>query len=156
MIGKNYGERPEDGDQSYIHLQSLVASKRDKDTDFSRIIWLPKDVNTNQPQHQEFIKELWNSASASVEVLEKPLEEVKTIILDTLKRIVDSPNQTAETVSTPQPRTAKPSILVLYDKTDVESAAKVEEYINEKGFKVRSVADYLTGDPKELIEAQND
>lgn len=149
IIGKNYGERPEDGDQSYIHLQSIVASERDREANFSRIVWLPNDVNTTQPQHQAFIDDIWSSSANGVEVLQKLLEEVKTNIFDALNRI-------AKPVSPPKLITTKPSILVLYDKTDMESAANLETYIKEKGFSLRSVAKYLSGDPKELLEAQND
>ena len=149
LIGKNYGESPEDGDESYIHLQSMVAADRDKDSDFCRIVWLPKDVNTSQSRHQKFVDEIWNSTAKGVEVLIKPLEEIKTNILDALNRI-------AKPVLLPKPKTTKPSVLVLYDKTDLESASNLETYIKEKGFSLRSVAKYLSGDPKELLEAQND
>jgi hypothetical protein len=149
LIGKNYGERPEDGEQSYIHLQTIVAAERTAaDPNFKRIVWLPKDLNLNQPQQQAFVNEIWYSTGSGVEVLEKPLEELKTNILDALNR---------DAKPKPQPKTAaaKPSVLVLYDKTDAESAAAVEAFIKERGCSVWSAAKYLTGEPSILIEAQN-
>jgi len=148
IIGKNYGERPEDGDQSYIHLQSLVASEFNQNPNLSRIVWLPKDVNTNQSQHQTFVNEIWASTANGVEVLEKPLEEVKTNILDAL-------NRTPKPVLLTKPVTAKPSILVLYEKIDAELAANLEKYLKEQNFSVLSTAKYLSGENSKLIEAQN-
>lgn len=149
LIGKNYGQRPEDGEESYIHLQSIVAAERDADPNFYRIVWVPKDVNTTQTRQEEFLKDIWDSTAKGVEVYEKRLEELKTNILDALKKAAKPPAET-KTV------TAKPSIYVLYDKTDAGAAAVVENYIKTAGCEVWSLADYLSGEPSELIMAQKE
>ena len=149
LVGQNYGECPEDGHQSYIHLQAVVAAERDRDPNFSRIVWLPKELNHADARHRDLIREIWDSTANGVEVLEKPLEDVKTNIQDVLTR---PPKPTA------QPKTAgiKPSVLFLYDGTDAQSAAGVERQVKDRGFNVWSAAKYFSDTPAKLIEAQNE
>ena len=149
LIGKNYGERPEDGDQSYIHLQTLVAAERAQEARLKRIVWVPKDVNLTKQNQVDFITEIWDSTASGVEVLEKPLEDLKTNILDVLEKAA-KPQSSVKTV------TAKPSVLILYDKSDAADAAAVEAFIKERGCSVWSAAKYLSGESSKLIEAQNE
>lgn len=149
LIGKNYGETPEDGEQSYIHLQSVVAAERDQDPNFTRIIWIPKDVNSVQPRHQNFVAGLWSASAETVQVLEKPLEDLKTDILDALNREV-------KPVSQSKSSTFKPSVLILYDKADAESAVDIENRLKEQGLSVRSLAKYLSSEISVMTEAEND
>jgi len=149
LVGKNYGECPEDGQRSYIHLQAEVAAERDSDPNFSRIVWLPKDVNTSDARHRDFVQEIWDSTKNGVEVLEKPLEDVKTNIQDVLTRESKPSAQFGSDG-------IKPSVLVLYDKTDAKSAAAIEGYIKKRGFTVWSAAKYFSGAAADLIEAQNE
>lgn len=149
LIGKNYGQSTEDGEQSFIHLQSIVAAERDTDSNFYRIVWVPKDVNTAQSRQEQFLKEIWDSTAHGVEVYEKPLEELKTNILDALKRVAKPASETKTAA-------ARASVYVLCDKTDADGAAAVEDHIKSAGFEVWSLADYLAGDPSELIMAQKE
>lgn len=147
LIGKNYGEIPEDGQQSYIHLQTIVAAERDRESNFARIVWLPKDVNTADQRQNDFVKQIWEATAKGVEVLDKPLEEVKTNIQEALAEIKNLSSQSGI-------MTAEPSILVLYDKDDMKSAAEIEEHIKKQGFTVWTAAEYLLGEPFQLIDAQ--
>jgi hypothetical protein len=147
LISKDYSESPKDGEKSYIHLQTMVAAERDQDPNFARIIWLPRGVNKDDQQQNDFINQIWKSTAKGVEILEKPLEEVKTNILETLAEIKKLSSQPVNT-------TAKPSILVLYDKDDMKSALEIEEHIKKQDFTVWTAKEYLLGKPFELIDAQ--
>jgi len=149
LIGRNYGEGPGSGKQSYIHLQSIVAAERDSDPNFHRIVWLPKGVNSNEPSQRQFLKDIWASTVDGVEVLDKPLEEMKNNILDALERA-------AKPAPTPKRATAKPSIFVFFDKVDTDAAVTVESHIKDSGFSVWSAAKYLSKEPVELIRGQNE
>ncbi len=117
LIGRNYGDCPEDGDLSYIHLQTRVAAERDKTPDFSRLIWLPKQIVGKD----EFMKELEQSAAANVDVYSDPsLENLKTRIDDILNGRSKSP---------PPPPAFRKYVYVFCDKGDKDSIGPVEEYL---------------------------
>lgn len=90
LIGSRFGFVPEGGPRSIVQLQHDVALQRSNDSDFKRVIWIPKGLeesdDTEEAQKQ-FIKALLkdSKAQAGAELTRDKIEDVKTIIHAALK-----------------------------------------------------------------------
>ncbi|HKP85360.1 MAG TPA: hypothetical protein VJZ26_04640 [Blastocatellia bacterium] len=150
LIGKEYGRSPEDDFHSYVHLQTSVAAERDGDGSFTRLVWLPKDVKTDDVLHRGLVNQLLNPTSGGVDVLQTSLEDLKTRIQDVLQGKTAPSTQTARA-------TSRQYVYVLYDKSDVESAKELENYLYEQGCEVMPASDFLSpageGNGVNVIEA---
>lgn len=92
IIGEKYGEVLQNSKYSKVELQNLIAAdyyrrvkdlKRGKGVDsFSRFIWLPPDLKLNNEEQRIFVEKLKldNEALSGADVLETPIELLKTII----------------------------------------------------------------------------
>lgn len=122
LIGKNYGDCPPDDKLSYVHLQTVIAAERDHDTSFSRLIWMPEDLE----QNKDFMEELLKSAKKNVDVFRDPsIENLKTRIQDILagKLNIDA----GEIIKTGDSDEVIPNVYVFCEKSDAASAEKFEE-----------------------------
>ncbi|MDJ0701911.1 MAG: TIR domain-containing protein [Leptolyngbyaceae cyanobacterium MO_188.B28] len=99
LIGENYGFVPEGTDQSVIALQNQLAAEHQPEKLFSRLIWLPPGLPASTDLRQQtLVNQLLNTAEAQqgAEVLQVPLEELKTVILDMLTQPKSPPAQSLE------------------------------------------------------------
>lgn len=120
LIGRNYGDCPPDDDLSYVHLQTIVAAENDQESKFSRLIWLPEDLE----QNPEFMQELLASAKKNVDVFRDPsIENLKTRIQDILAgKLETGVNSNGEESSA-----ESPYVYVFCEKSEAEDARKLED-----------------------------
>jgi hypothetical protein len=87
LIGENYGIIPEGEVASVVHLQNELAAEHSAEASFLRLIWIPLGLQARDPRQLEFIKFLQNDPEAQkgADVLQTPLEDLKTVIEDKLK-----------------------------------------------------------------------
>jgi len=99
MVGEDYGYKPKGSELSVVDIQNRVASNHtyqmvDKNKDlkdaekepFSRLIWVSPDLKNITERQKIFIEDLKSDAAAleEAEVLQIPMQELKSIIRDEL------------------------------------------------------------------------
>lgn len=133
LIGGNYGVIPEGDDCSVVFLQNQLAAERSQAPDFSRIIWLHPTLQAKEDRQQKFIEYLQNDsrAQAGAELLQTSLEELKTIIQDTL----NTPS-TPKLAPTFETEDGPLRIYLICDQQDVDDIAPLMDYLFERGFEV--------------------
>lgn len=133
LIGKNYGVVPEAGNESMDCVQNALAAERcATDPSFSRLIWMPPDLEGKQERQQEFINYLRTDLEAQqrAELLETTFEEFKTFILD---RLATRAKPKDEPIRRPD-RTRL--IYLICDQQDLEAVEPIEAYLEEQGYEV--------------------
>jgi hypothetical protein len=133
LIGGNYGVIPEGDDCSVVFLQNQLAAERSRDPDFSRIIWLHPTLHAKEERQQQFIEYLQNDsrAQAGAELLQTTLEELKTVIQDTL-----SAASTPGSATPGGPDDGPLRIYLVCDQQDVDDITPISDYLFDSGFEV--------------------
>jgi hypothetical protein len=149
LIGAKYGFVPEDETHSLIEIQHELASEFSRNDGLSRLIWLPPGLQTPDERQQKFIHALRTGAyvQARADLLETPLEELKSSILAKLRN--GKTNGATTTVSTGPAR-----IYLICCEQDRETVAPLEDYLYAQGFEVELPA--FEGDETQLREAHQD
>jgi hypothetical protein len=135
LVGKSSNGYPRLSELSYQQLQMEVAAERDVHSDYKRLIWLPKDIQIDDPEQQKFIDDIRNSASSRVEFIQNSLEEFKSCIQDSLKPPPPPPVL--------PPPDEPPWVYVLYDKSDLEPSREVENMLYDQNCAVLPTRAYL-------------
>jgi TIR domain/Domain of unknown function (DUF4062) len=120
LIGRNYGDCAPDDNRSYVHLQAITAAERDNDSNFSRLIWMPDDLE----QNPNFMQELLESAKKNVDVFRDPsIENLKTRIQDILAGKLQTE---AGAGASDDGEEIIPNVYVFCEKSDANDARKLE------------------------------
>lgn len=134
LMGASYGTIPDGGGKSLPHIQNELAAKRSVgDEQFSRVIWVPKGLRDVDPKQSEFLDDLRESdeALAGAELLERSLQQMKTRLLQILKRREEKKDE---------PPPSLPgrlvSVYLMWDKADDALASPVGTFLYGKGFNV--------------------
>jgi hypothetical protein len=132
LIGKNYGIVPEGETRSMVVLQHEVAAERSAAGGLSRLIWLPLGLEIEDERQRELIRYLHTAPSvhAAAELLEVPLEDLKTLMYHKL-----APPAAVKKASAPAPGELT-RIYLVCDQQDVEAARPVEDFLFNQGFEV--------------------
>jgi len=132
LIGKNYGVVPEGETRSIVVLQQEIAAERSAGGGLSRLIWLPPGLAVEDERQRELISYLHTAPSvhAAAELLEIPLEDLKTLIYRQL-----APPESAKKLA-PAPPKELTRLYLVCDQTDVEAARPLEDYLFDQGFEV--------------------
>jgi hypothetical protein len=134
MIGENYGIIPEGEFCSVVHLQNDLAAERSRDAAaFSRLIWMPVGLEARDPRQQEFVAFLQkdHEAQKGADVLQTPLEDLKTVIADKL-----AAKPKLEKKSAAAARTGPLRVYLICDKIDLDATSKLEGFLFDCGFEV--------------------
>ncbi len=147
LIGTNYGLIPEEEafKRSVVRVQFEVAAEFSTNANFTRIIWLPPGLKPKEPEQEKFIEYLRNDPQAQkgAEILETPLEELKTIIHEKLR----NGRQTHE--ETPI-KDGPTTIYFIHDQSDKNFITPVKDYLFKKGYEV--ICSLFEGDETQLRE----
>jgi hypothetical protein len=130
IIGEDYGDIPSGEIHSFVDIQNKIAanifSTRKNSSDyFKRIIWIPPDLKVSTELQNLYIKKLKNDNSGfhEYEILEIPLENFKTNIINKLKSIA------LNEVSESQDQTKKNKIYIIHEKIDSENVQPLVAYL---------------------------
>jgi hypothetical protein len=150
LVGEEYEESLDTNSIAHLKTEISVASERDGQPDFKRLIWMPKGIQDKNLPYQDFIRQLLAPATSNVDVLQNSLEEFKTRIQDVL---TDKPKPAVQSL----PKTAKPYVYVLYDKSDIDNVTSLEKHLHEKGeVKIMRSREYMSyATQAEIIEEHN-
>jgi hypothetical protein len=132
LIGKNYGVVPEGDVQSLPELQQALASKRGAAGGLASMIWIAPDLEADDERQRRFIERLQTDPEvhASAELLEIPLEDLKTLIY----RKLLPPSRPEKVVSSSADELTR--VYLICDRDDVDAAAAVTDYLFDQGYEV--------------------
>jgi hypothetical protein len=130
LIGDKYGLIPEGASHSIIHMQNEIAAERSRNEAFSRLLWLPVGLKPHEPQQEQFIEQLKTNSEMQqgAELLQTPLEELKTIIQKRLSSNGKKPEA--------PPGKSAPKIYLICDRRDGEDVAPLIDYLDSKKYEV--------------------
>jgi hypothetical protein len=149
LIGENYGVVPEGETRSIAEIQHQLAISRSHAEGFSRLIWMPPGLHTQDERQQKFIDSLKKGAAAQIgaDLLQTSLEEFKTFLLDKL----------SEKPKNGQEKTVEDKIIRIYlqcDQRDLDATAPLEQYLFDQGFEIKLPA--FEGDEAEVFEVHKE
>jgi hypothetical protein len=134
LIGAAYGEIPEGADKSIVDIQNSLASevaaaKRERQEDFSRLIWISSNLKTASDRQKSFIENIKRDTEAQegAEILQNALEDFKNIMREEL---IESDERDLKDDFSGK------SIYLLHDKIDINEVRPFKEAIQKSGFKV--------------------
>jgi TIR domain len=132
LIGSNYGIIPEGASgRSIIKLQNDIAAQRSRDGTFPRLLWLPVGLKPHEVEQEQFIAHLKQDSEAQrgAELLETPLEELKTHIQLRL-------TTNGKKAETPAGKST-PKIYLICDQRDADAVIPLIKYLKrEKKYQV--------------------
>ena len=133
LIGESYGSIPDgEEERSVIRWQSDIAVEQMKaDPKFVRLIWMPPGLTPKGTRHAKLLEDLRTNLSAGSELLETPIEDLKTRILEKL----NPPAAPAQTVPSngDDPLTR---VYLIYDNRDSTEVKPIDDYLYDEGFEV--------------------
>jgi len=151
LIGTNYGFIPEEetSKRSVVRVQFEVAAEFSTNTNFTRIIWLPPGLKPKEPEQEKFIEHLRNDPQAhkGAEILETPLEELKTIIHEKLRNGRQTHEQTHF-------KDGPTTIYFIHDQTDKNFIEPIKDYLFKKDYEV--ICPLFEGDETQLRKDHNE
>ncbi|MGH7494455.1 MAG: TIR domain-containing protein [bacterium] len=131
LIGEKYGLVPEDETHSFVQIQHELAEQLSRASNFWRLIWLPHGLKASDARQQDFIQVLRTGGywQQRADLLETPLEELKTTILSRLRNGKTSDGGM-------KPPSGPPRIYLICDRQDRAAAQPVATYLFSQGFEV--------------------
>ncbi len=133
LVGRNYGVVPEGATRSVVELQQALASEVAAGGTLSSIIWLPQGLEIDDERQRTFVQHLQTSPAvhAAAELLEVPIEDLKTI----LYRKLAPPPVVVKTTAAPTEQ-EHPRVYLLCDQQDSEATRPLEDFLFDAGFEV--------------------
>lgn len=155
LIGANYGVIPEaeEAKRSVVRLQYEIAGELCTNSHFCRIIWLPPDLQAKESEQEKFIAYLQTDREAQkgAEILQTPLEELKTLIQEKLRNgHLNGHKEQIEATTKDRPL----SIYLIHDKGDEQSIKQVKSYLFDQGYEV--ICPLFEGEESRLREDHNE
>ena len=145
LIGEFYGIVPELAERSIVELQfALSAEYSQQNSSFSRLIWLPTDLQVKEDRQAVFIDALQNDPALqpSDDLLQTSLEALKTAIQDKLASSRAKEGRKADPELT--------RIYLIYDQRDLDKIEPLEDYLYDQQIEV--LRPLFEGDEAEVSE----
>jgi hypothetical protein len=153
LIGKRYSFTPEGAMTSLVEIQNELAIERGKKGGFTRLVWIPPGLQVDDPRQQRVIDQLRMDPRTGdgSDVLEKPLEDLRTVIQDVLER-ASAPKPTAPVSRRPPPTASMdvPNVYLVYDERDAAVVSPWADFLFEQGLEV--MHPIFEGDQAEVRE----
>ncbi len=139
LVGERFGMVPEGESKSVIQIQQEVVVADSQEKKHPCLIWLPTKLEIQEERQMEFVRTLRQpeTARSNIELLEAPLEELKTHILDRLKQQQakqEEPNQGNQRCTSAE--SGPLTIYLVCDLRDREAVEPVEAHLLDEGFEV--------------------
>lgn len=142
ILGGYYGETVSGSAVSLVDMQNKVAAdfyqktrnafSSKEEIRFSRVIWLPPDVQLNDEQQRIYIHKLKfdQKALKGADVLEIPVELLKNLIIKQCGKNVNMSD------TPPNIKKAKQNIYILYDRLFPKNVQQIIDYLENKAYEV--------------------
>ncbi|HEX3085712.1 MAG TPA: TIR domain-containing protein, partial [Pyrinomonadaceae bacterium] len=151
LIGESYGAIPDgEEERSVIRWQSeIAAAQAQKDPKFVRLIWMPPGLPAKPGRHAKLLEDLRTNLSAGSELLETPIEDLKTRILEKL-----APATAPAPVAASSGETDVTRVYLIHDNRDTDDVRPVDDFLYNEGFEViRSINE---GDQSQIAQYHRD
>lgn len=137
LIGKNYGLIPEGSVESIVQRQQTLASQIGGKGSLVSLIWVAPGLEVEDGRQQNFITHLQTDPAvhASAELLEVPIEDLKTLIHRKLAPPPAAAKPAATTAKSPAAQELT-RIYVLCDQQDMDAVRPLEDYLFGQGYEV--------------------
>jgi hypothetical protein len=130
MIGKTYSFVPEGCRSSIAELQYELAVERARGGRFSRLVWIPPNIQVDDDRQQRVLQSLRTDPrmQEGADLLETSLEDLRTVISAWLTRgkAPESSSVSGSDVASPQ------QVYLIYDQRDAGAVAPWADYLFEK------------------------
>jgi hypothetical protein len=143
LIGRNYGLIPEGARESVVVIQNELAIERAQGGDFARLVWLPPGFSSEEEKQLQFVDRLQTDVriQAGADILQTPLEDFKSAVLERLQPPPPAPAPAAEAAAPAAEGAAEPAeglvrIYMIYDQRDGDAPQAVEDYLFREGYEV--------------------
>jgi len=135
MLGRNHGIVPEGVDESVAALQIRLAQELGREGDLARLIWIPPGLEVKDQRQQRLIEQVRTDPGQAegVDLMETPIEELKTVLYARLKSAEAQRQAPAGKV------TGVPGLIRIYlvcDQRDLDAITPLQDYLFSKGFEV--------------------
>jgi hypothetical protein len=153
LVGKHYSLTPEGSMASLVELQNELAIERGERGGFARLVWIPPGLQVDDPRQQQFISRLRADprAAEDSDLLETPLEDLRTVIHETLER-GRAPKPAADAALASA--SAVPCVYLLYDERDSDAVGPWADLLFDKGLEV--IQPVFTGSESDIREYHED
>lgn len=145
LIGETAGFQPDGADEPVVHKQFAAAADRQAgNTRWKRIVWLPKDLRSGDPQHASFIERLrrYDELEDGDEILNgDTFEDLKSVVLSELRRQAKHIDPTPDISS--QPR----RVYLICTEEDEAAALQVYKILANAGIEVL-LPEFTAGEPE--------
>jgi len=120
MVGSSYSLVPEGGADSLLEIQNDLALGRAAKGPFSRVVWIPLGLQVEDARQQKLVERLRSEPRllTGTELLETPLEDLRTLIDAWLKKEEKPAHETPVAATAPS---SSPQLYLVYDKKDAEA-----------------------------------
>ena len=137
LVGKHFGIVPEGSTDSISKLQIELALDRSEDDTFTRMVWLPKDLEILDQRQITFIDALRTDPrlQGKSDFLECSLESLKTEIRARLEKPEPAPDPEPPLLAEGDDDELR-RIYLVYDQRDEDAIMDLEDYLFDRGFEV--------------------
>jgi len=146
LIGKSYSFVPEGSAESLLEIQNELAVERGQAGNFSRLLWIPPRLQAEDERQRKFIEQLRMDPRAhdDADLLETPLEDLRTVIQERLRREEEPSREPVACDPCP------PQLYLICDQRDAEMISPWADFLFEQGFEV--IHPVFEGDEAEVRE----
>jgi len=133
LIGASYGSIPDgEEERSIVRWQSDIAAEQTQsDPKFVRLIWMPPGLEAKGARHGKLLEDLRTKLTTGSELLETPIEDLKTRILEKL-----SPPATPAQPSSSNGDNKLTRVYLIHDNRDGDEVKPIDDYLFDQGFEV--------------------
>jgi hypothetical protein len=153
LIGNHYSLTPEGAMASLVEIQSELAIKRGERGGFSRLVWIPPGLQVEDPRQRKVIDQLRMDPrmGPGADLLESPLEDLLTVIQDTLSRArAQRPTPPARPDASTAALPDLAQVYLLYDARDAAAVSPYADFLFAQGVEV--IHPVFEGDEAEMRE----
>jgi len=127
MVGETYSLVPEGGRSSLIEMQYELAVERAAQGAFSQLVWIPPWLRVVDDRQRRVIETLRMDprAHSGADLLETPLEDLRTEINAWLTGTQPRPSPARDTTGSPPP----PQLYLIYDQRDSGAIGPWADYL---------------------------
>jgi TIR domain len=153
LVGKRYSLTPEGSMSSLVEIQNELAIERGERGGLTRLVWIPPALQVDDPRQQQVISRLRADprGAKDSDLLETPLEDLRTVIHDTLERGRPPAPSVATAVES---AAGAPSVYLMYDERDSDAVSPWADLLFDKGLEV--IHPVFKGDESEVREYHED
>ncbi len=130
LVGKFRGKVPDGSSlKSGVRLQNEIAAKRSEESGLRRVIWLPADTRSEQPEQQAFIEDLQKGATLQrgADLITDDLETFKGVVHSILQKLEKPAHQI------PLLATNAKLVYLICDHKDRPATISVRKFLKKRG-----------------------